>query len=69
MTISTNQGNYLESVITAFELDPGPLNDWEKGFMKNQSERFEQYGNDIFMSPKQWGVINKIADAYGIEKP
>ena len=36
------------------------LNSWERGFLDDQRERFEAFGGSIFMSRKQWDVLEKI---------
>jgi len=36
------------------------LNDWERGFIKDQLERYEKYKSGISMSPKQWAVMEKM---------
>lgn len=38
------------------------LNDWEKGFVGDQIKRYEEYGSDIRLSPKQWEMMRKIED-------
>lgn len=35
---------------------------WERDFMADQQQRFETYGSRMFMSPKQWEIIDRIYD-------
>ena len=36
------------------------LSDWEKGFFADQEKRYTEYGSKIFLSPKQWNVLNNM---------
>ncbi len=38
----------------------GKLSDWEKSFLGDQIARTDQYGDDIRISPKQQGVLERI---------
>lgn len=69
MALNDQEQEYLEAVIDHFTEDPRPCNDWERGFMQDQCERFEEYGNDTRFSPKQWNIIFKIGDLYGLDRP
>lgn len=42
------------------------LSSWENDFMDSISERVEEYGHDVFMSDKQWLIIEKIERKLGI---
>jgi hypothetical protein len=55
------QLSHLQEIIDAAE-NSEALNDWEKGFLADQIGRFKEYGDEIRMSPKQWGVLEKIWD-------
>ena len=58
---------YFTEILDKIEEDEGPLNDWEKGFMADQRERWEEYGDQTRMSDKQWAIIHKVAKVYGLE--
>lgn len=36
--------------------------DWEKNFVQEQIARFERWGSDLYISPKQIAVLQKIAN-------
>lgn len=36
------------------------LSEWERNFMKDQLERWHEYGEDIRVSAKQFAVIERI---------
>lgn len=59
---------FLESMFAAIDDHGHMISDWERNFMKDQKSRYEKYGDDTRMSPKQWTVIAKIADKLGVEK-
>ena len=68
MALSEREDEYLQNVLNAAGEDMAQFNDWERGFLQDQQERYDEYGTDIWMSEKQWGVIDKIADILGVEK-
>ncbi|GEM_PF-6299296 len=43
------------------------LSDWERGFIKEQKERFKKWGDETYLSDKQIDVIHKIAERMAIE--
>lgn len=43
------------------------LSSWENDFIDSISERVEEFGQDVFMSDKQWNVIERIEKKLGIE--
>jgi hypothetical protein len=42
------------------------LTDWEHDFVEDLLERYEKYAEMIMLSPKQWGVINRILEKMGV---
>jgi hypothetical protein len=68
--LSPTQHEFLQTLLDTIEEEgKHRLNGWEDGFISDQFKRFEQYGDDTRMSPKQWAVIKKIAAYYNIEVP
>ena len=65
--MNIEQKEYLESVVEAFKDDPGHASEWEQGFMADMAERFDKYGADTYVSAKQWKIITRVAEKYGIE--
>lgn len=47
-------------MIEKFHANWNALNDWEKGFVEDQEKRYEEYGDDTRLSPKQWDMMRKI---------
>lgn len=60
--------SFLESTIEARNDHGQMISEWERKFIDDQAQRYEKYGDDTRMSPKQWAVIAKIADKLGVEK-
>jgi hypothetical protein len=67
--LSSDEVEYLEQLLAAYEADEGPLSDWERSFMKDQVARWEKYGEAMALSPKQWGVLRKIGKVLGVAEP
>lgn len=63
MTISTEQFERLDLMLSALKADMGALSDWERGFIGDQIKRVDEYRENVFMSPKQMAAIKKIYDA------
>lgn len=42
--------------------------DWEKGFLKDQEERLEKYKTDTRYSPKQWAILDRVAEKLNFEE-
>ena len=57
--------------VSLIELARGPkaqkLTSWENDFIDSMSEKIEEFGQDTFMSDKQWLVIERIERKLGIE--
>lgn len=63
MPLSPRETEELGDMLEAIKADTGALNDWERQFVDDQVRRFDQYGAEIFLSPKQW---KKIRDIYEV---
>lgn len=50
----------LDAILSAAVDAPHKLSDWERSFVDDFAQRREQYGEDTRVSPKQWGVLDKI---------
>jgi hypothetical protein len=61
MPISSEQEELLNAIFSEAEDAPG-LNDWERNFLKDNMQRYKEYGAGINLSPKQWAVLKKIHD-------
>lgn len=60
MSLTAEENDNLGDMLAAIEAENSSLNEWERGFVKDQLERHAKYGAGIRLSPKQWGAIRKI---------
>lgn len=46
------------------------ISDWERSFLQDQAERVEKYGTSVRFSPKQFAILDRVADKIGMaERP
>ena len=38
------------------------MNSWEQGFVSDQASRYDKYGSEIYVSPKQWAILRKLVE-------
>ena len=62
MALTEDYVRYLEDLFAACENNASKLNTWEQGFINDQKARYEQYGAELSLSPKQRAVLTKIDD-------
>lgn len=62
MSLTEDEMVLVEHILTKCEESHEKMNDWERKFTADQRERFEKYGADMHLSPKQWAVLRKIED-------
>lgn len=65
MSLNADEAVWFEGLIEKFNTDNRALSDWQVGFFKDQETRYEQYGDQIRFSDKQWVQIDKISEALG----
>jgi hypothetical protein len=61
--------SHLMMVIRAALDNPEALTEWEQGFVDSINGRFVAYGTRVFVSEKQWNIIDRIERklrAYGV---
>ena len=70
MALDETQLDYLETILAAVgEAAPNQLSEWEISFMADQQGRFEEWGDNMLLSAKQWNIIHKVGSALDVEKP
>jgi len=62
MAVNQADLEYLEEIIN-YCFDHPKLSPWEKKFMTDMKQRFDQYKERIMVSEKQWAVLERIYDA------
>jgi hypothetical protein len=52
----------LEAILQAAteSRDAGLLTDWEINFSNDMRDRFETYGNRMYVSEKQWAILDRL---------
>lgn len=58
--LSDNEKQSLADIIERCHEQWEELNGWEQGFITDQEKRYEEYGAEIRLSPKQWEALHKI---------
>jgi len=64
MSISEEYSAYLEDLFVLTE-SHSKINSWERKFLDDMKERYEQHGNGMFVSPKQKNILCKIEAKIG----
>ena len=67
MSLRLPAEQYLNQIFERMDANDGPMNEWEKGFMRDQRERYDEYESDTRFSGKQWKIIKKVGDLFDIE--
>lgn len=52
----------LELIINGAKDNWDALTEWEQGFLTSTEERYQEYGERVRISVKQWGVLDRIYD-------
>ena len=60
MALSKDEHDLLVDCLSFVENESDKLNDFEKSFLTNQQERYDEYGENIKLSPKQIAVLEKV---------
>lgn len=66
MALTTEGKDWLEHVVGTAQDNRKDLSDWENDFMADQANRFEEYGESVRFSVKQWAIVVRIATKLGI---
>lgn len=69
MALGEAENNRLKHVLETLTERRDEMNDFERGFVADQVDRYEKYKANIFMSEKQWNVLNKAYKAVTGEEP
>lgn len=60
-TLTTRELARLRELIDDFPAC-SRLNTWEVNFMEDLTQRVRDFGDKTIMSPKQWGIIDRIEE-------
>lgn len=62
MALNPDEAAWVEGLLEKYSEDNTKVSDWEMGFMKDQVERWEKYGAEMRISPKQWPIFDRVAE-------
>jgi len=62
MNLSLELDEKLSFMLSTIGENRKMLTEWETGFFDDQVKRYEEYGANINLSPKQWAVLNRMYD-------
>lgn len=60
MALTAQENSFLESLFALADTNNSKLSQWEQNFVNDHKARYEEYGEGMRISPKQWAVLNKI---------
>ena len=60
MNLTLDQEEKLHHLMEEIAASRSKLNKWEAGFFEDQEKRYAEHGSQIFLSPKQWAVLNSL---------
>lgn len=69
MALSDDDYTELQGILQALEPKLDKLYDKARGFVSDQIEREKRYGQDMFMSPKQWKWLRDLNAEFGSKPP
>lgn len=69
MPLTDDQYTELQGILQALEPNLASVYQSGQGFIRDQIEREAKYGQDMFMSPKQWAWLRKLNDEFGAKPP
>lgn len=65
MALNEQQLAELQDILEALKPNLGNIYPSGKSFVEDQIKRFDRYGQDMFMSPKQWRWLRDINEEFG----
>lgn len=62
MALTDEKEQELRLIIACLDSDEArkEMNDWERNFVADQTKRYDQWGSNVNLSPKQWAALEKI---------
>lgn len=69
MALSDDDYTELQGILQALEPKLDTLYDKARGFVSDQIEREKRYGQDMFMSTKQWKWLRDLNAEFGSPPP
>lgn len=58
---------FFESLVDIARESPGKLTQWERDFVADVGQRFEEQRERFRCSEKQWDILRRIGNKLGVE--
>ena len=60
--LSDDQEEKVRWMLSELDSDPARkiMNSWEQSFVSDQLKRYDTYGSEMSLSPKQWAILEKL---------
>jgi len=68
MSMTRQRQQFLKTLFAEIESDPKPMSEFEVNFMKDQKERFDKYGSEMYLSVKQMAIIIRVGEKYQLHE-
>ncbi len=62
MTLHKKEAERLDEILSSAVDAEDNLNEWENGFIAKLVDHREAHGDDIYVSPKMWAVLETIEE-------
>ena len=69
MPLTDDENEWVIGLLEAYDGNEKETSEWRRGFMADQIDRHSKYGKDMFLSPKQWNVLKKVAEDLNYDGP
>ncbi len=70
MSLSSEEDAWLSEFLQSASDNEDALSEWELNFIQDQRKRYDEYGMDTRMSPKQWNILFRAAkEKLGLDLP
>lgn len=60
MSLSVEAEEKLQFMLSSVSENVKVLSEWEKSFYDDMTKRYDEYGANVHLSEKQWGVIHRM---------
>lgn len=59
MSLTKDQEKALKDILSAAQISTN-LSEWEQQFIDDMTDKYEEYGEDLRLSDKQWEILHRI---------
>jgi hypothetical protein len=62
MALNADEEAWVDGLLARYQDEAKGCSTWEQSFMDDQVKRFTEYGNETRFSPKQWQILDRVAE-------